>query len=537
MTAPSARHETSASDGGELHDFDKSDRALEDRPSISIRFRIGLSMGICFLLTAVVTVAWMLSVREVARSQVSLELVNRYAFELEQARRYEKNFLLYGAAMDDALVHVDTAHRLLSDAKSDIQGAQGAAQFDAVEKNLLAYGWYLEHLAASRRGPVAPELSNPTEIERELRRTGARAVEDASSLTYQQRLRMHTMIRTSEVVAWAGLVIVLLVIAYLANSLARQILRPLGRFVAYTKRISSGDFSPIVPARRFKDEFSDLAVAVNRMLARLKAHEAQLARSSRMAAVGTLTAGIAHELNNPLNNIGLTVEAMLDGFDDYDRAEKVKMLEDVSTQLDRASATVRNLLDFTRVDNPVFVPVSLAAVASEAARLVGNEARLSGVQIALQVPADLCPARGNPRDLQQVFLNLFLNAIQAMPNGGALTVSGACADDGMLRIDVADTGAGIAKEHLASIFDPFFTTKEVGKGTGLGLSVSYGIVQKHEGRLEVTSRVGVGTTFTLWIPCSDSPALQEKTAREPSTPELGSGLGARAATHTSPSST
>jgi two-component system NtrC family sensor kinase len=275
--------------------------------------------------------------------------------------------------------------------------------------------------------------------------------------------------------------------------------------MTYTQRIAAGDFSPIVPARRFKDEFSELAVAVNRMLARLKAHEARLTRSSRMAAVGTLTAGIAHELNNPLNNIGLTVEALLDGFDDYEKADKLKMLEDVRTQLDRASATVRNLLDFTRVDSPVFVPVSLAEVAAESARLVSNEARISGVQIDLQLSPDLCPARGNPRDLQQVFLNLFLNAIQAMPNGGTLTVTGAVSDDEFLRIDVTDTGVGIPEENLSLIFDPFFTTKEVGKGTGLGLSVSYGIVQKHHGKLEVHSRVGVGTTFTLWIPCANAP--------------------------------
>jgi len=496
-------------------DFGEVDRALAARPSISIRLRIAVSMSLCFLLTAVVTVAWMVSVREVARSQEDLERVNRYAFELEQARRYEKNFLLYAASMDEALVHVDAAHRLLVDARRSMRARDGT-DFDAVEKNLLAYGWYLEQLGSARRDAADARTANAGELERELRRTGARAVEDASTLTYQQRLGMHTMIRTSEIVAWAGLIIVLLVIAYLANNLARQILRPLGRFVAYTQRIAAGDFSPIAPARRFKDEFSDLALAVNRMLARLKAHEVQLARSSRMAAVGTLTAGIAHELNNPLNNIGLTVEALLDGFDDYDKADKVKMLEDVSTQLDRASATVRNLLDFTRVDSPVFVPVSLAEVAAESARLVGNEARLSGVRIDLALSPDLCPARGNPRDLQQVFLNLFLNAIQAMPKGGTLRVDGAVCEDRTLRIDVSDTGIGIPEEHLASIFDPFFTTKEVGVGTGLGLFVSYGIVQKHGGRLEVHSKVGVGTTFTLWIPCADAPPKDDGQAAAPS---------------------
>jgi two-component system NtrC family sensor kinase len=188
-------------DKGDEPDFGEFDRALKERPSISIRLRIAVSMGICFALTAVVTVAWMISVREVARSQDILERGNRYAFELEQARRYEKNFLLYGASMDDALVHVDAAHRLLVDTMNDARRGDGFKDLDAVEKNLLAYGSYLEQLDAARQAANDGKPLDVGETERELRRTGARAVEDASALTYEQRLHMHTMIRTSEVVA------------------------------------------------------------------------------------------------------------------------------------------------------------------------------------------------------------------------------------------------------------------------------------------------------------------------------------------------
>jgi signal transduction histidine kinase len=164
---------------------------------------------------------------------------------------------------------------------------------------------------------------------------------------------------------------------------------------------------------------------------------------------------------------------------------------------------VRNLLDFTRVDTPVFVPVAAGAVARECARLVANEVRLADVELKLDLPEDLPQVQGNPRDLQQVFLNLFLNAIQATPRGGTITVRGLRADPDLVRFDVADTGVGIPEENLGAIFDPFFTTKEVGVGTGLGLAVTFGIVQKHNGRLEVASQAGVGTTFSLYLPRAD----------------------------------
>ena len=489
---------------GQVHDELEAaaERALKERPSVSIRLRIGLGIGICFLFTAGVTIAWMVSIQEVGASQQFLEHVNRYVFELEQARRFEKNFLLYETNLDDALTHVEAAHRLLLDSRDGVVDLVGAETFAEIEDNLLRYNLLLERLSPTVAAPEGAGTEDRIAVEHALRTTGAKALEDASALSNQERLRMHTMIHTSKIVALAGLIIVLLVLAYIAAGLARQILSPLGRFVAYTQRIAQGDYSPILPVRRFKDEFSELALAINRMLEQIKDHQAQLTRSSRMAAVGTLTAGIAHELNNPLNNIGITTEAILDGYDDYPKDQKLKMLKDISSQVERASATVRNLLDFTRADKPVFVPVAAGEVARECARLVANEARLSGVELRIHIPPDLPQIPGNPRDLQQVFLNLLLNAIQATPEGGTITVRGLKVDPDLVRFDVADTGVGIPEENLGSIFDPFFTTKETGVGTGLGLSVAFGIVQKHHGRLEVASQPGVGTTFSLYLPRS-----------------------------------
>jgi len=279
----------------------------------------------------------------------------------------------------------------------------------------------------------------------------------------------------------------------------RAVVSPLNRFMEYVSRIGAGNYEPIRPVRRYRDEFSSLALAFNRMLGEIVSRQEQLVQSGKMAAVGTLTSGIAHELNNPLNNIGLTVETLLDDSEGYSDEQRHRMLEQAYTQVERASTTVRNLLDFTRKDRSAFTDVSLAGVVQSTLRLVANEAKLAGVHCELSLNGTVPPIRGNPHDLQQVFLNLVLNAIQAMPNGGTVRVSAACHDD-CVRVDVSDEGNGIPAERLDEIFDPFFTTKDIGQGTGLGLSVSRSLVEKHEGRITVTSEPGEGTTFSVHLP-------------------------------------
>jgi signal transduction histidine kinase len=223
-----------------------------------------------------------------------------------------------------------------------------------------------------------------------------------------------------------------------------------------------------------------------------------------MAAVGTLTSGIAHELNNPLNNIGLTVEALLDDFEDLSDEDKRRMLSQAYTQVERAGATVRNLLDFTRKGRPVFAHFQVSKAVGTAKRLVSNEARLANVAWSVSLPEGLPEIRGHPHDVQQVFLNLFLNAIQAMSEGGELRVEATAVNGDWVRVQVSDTGSGIPPEHLPEIFDPFFTTKGPGMGTGLGLSVSHGIVAEHGGRIEVTSDPGKGTTFSVYLPVAEA---------------------------------
>jgi two-component system NtrC family sensor kinase len=482
----------------------EAERALADRPSISMSLRISMSMLLCFLLVVGVVVASMVLVSKVGTLQEFLDKVSTYALEVENTRRYEKNYLLYGTGLDDALTQVQAAQNQLHSMKTSMVDLTGPQVFDRMEENLEQYGRLLEHLSALTRQPGAEAQNERAAVEKDLRRHGAQLIADATDLLERERLRLRTAIRTSWIVAASSLLFIMLEMALVTYTLTRQVSNPLRRFVGYTERIADGDFSPILPVRRYRDEFSRLAVAINQMLFRLKDREAQLARTSRMAAVGTLTAGIAHELNNPLNNISLNAEALHEGLSNYTDDEKLKMLADVVSQVERASATVRNLLDFTRVEKPVLISLSIEDVVREARRLVANEAEINRVEFNLALPPDLPPVLGNPRDLQQVFLNLFLNAIQAMPNGGLLTVRGQTTSDRVIEVEVIDTGVGISEENIGSIFDPFFTTKEVGAGCGLGLAVSYGIIEKHSGTITVRSKLGEGTTFVVRLPFSSA---------------------------------
>ncbi|MGD8867128.1 MAG: ATP-binding protein [Gemmatimonadales bacterium] len=475
-------------------------RALLERPSINIRTRIAGVFLFIFALLGGVTVTALIFISKSKDRLALIERLGNYTTEVQEARRFEKNFFLYGTNLTDALDNIHMADDHLRRSADEIQSVVGREKYLNMQETLIEYQGLLQRLLEVSSDAIPGQDTEQRGLEIRLRRSGTKVLADAQEMIDRERLTVHSMLNTSMVAAVGFLIFMLFVMAYIASFIIRAVLTPLGRFVEYTARIGAGDYSPITPTRKYRDEFSNLAIAINQMLEDLVLRQEQLLRSGRMAAVGSLTSGIAHELNNPLNNIGITTEALIGGYDDYSTDERLKMLGQINTQVERASATVRNLLDFTRAEKTVFTGVSVNEVVDSTARLVGNELKLGGIELNLDFGDDLPRIRGNPRNLQQLFLNLFLNAIQAMPDGGSLDVRATVNGDGFLRVDVSDTGVGIPAQDLDKIFEPFFTTKEPGKGTGLGLSVAYGIIEKHHGRITVQSEVGRGSTFSVFLP-------------------------------------
>jgi signal transduction histidine kinase len=235
--------------------------------------------------------------------------------------------------------------------------------------------------------------------------------------------------------------------------------------------------------------------------------EQRLVQADKLSSIGLLAAGVAHEVNTPLAVISTYAQMLAKQV--ADDSQKSLILDKIAKQTFRASEIVNSLLNFSRTSTTTFGEVSLNRVVQETLSLLSHQLQKSGVAVETNLETDLEPVYGNAGKLQQVFLNLFLNARDAMTGGGALEVR-TWMDGPRARVEVADTGTGIAPEHLPRIYDPFFTTKPARKGTGLGLSVTYGIVREHGGTIEVSNRPSGGARFRLEFPLYRSAAPVRK---------------------------
>jgi len=234
----------------------------------------------------------------------------------------------------------------------------------------------------------------------------------------------------------------------------------------------------------------------------------QLVTSEKLASIGLLSAGVAHEINTPLTGISSYIQLLQKKLSDPHYAQ---ILEKIEAQTERVSKIVKNLLNFAR--NPAdsaFHRVNVIDSLKEILSLIDYKLKAMNIQLELALQP-VKPIWGQGERLQQVFINIILNAIDAMPKGGTLRIE-AFQNDGELVIKIADTGTGIKRQHLPHIFDPFFTTKGLGKGTGLGLSISYAIIKEHEGNITVESEVGKGSCFSITLPVhADPKKLAQKT--------------------------
>jgi two-component system NtrC family sensor kinase len=286
----------------------------------------------------------------------------------------------------------------------------------------------------------------------------------------------------------------------------KSILKPVGRIIGLSKKVVAGDLTPRLGIRP-PGEMGVLCEAIDRMADAVVEREEklkelatrQIGRSQKLAAVGRLAAGIAHEINNPLTGV-LTFSHLVKEKPNLTEADR-KDLDVVIRETTRVREIVRGLLDFARETPSEKRPVDLNAVISRTIKLFRSQ---KDVRIAIQEYLDplLPQVYADPNQLQQVFLNLCLNAWEAMPSGGALTFTTAH-EQGGIAVRVEDTGTGIEPQLLDRIFEPFFTTKAPGKGTGLGLSISYGIIQQHDGTMTVESTPGQGTRFTVFLPIAE----------------------------------
>ncbi|MDD2903414.1 MAG: ATP-binding protein [Syntrophales bacterium] len=469
-----------------------------------IRRRIILAFLFCVLGVLIFAGLSFQAHREMGRRLRLVEQADDLVNNILEIRRFEKNFFLYKKpdSLKEARAYLQRVDQICGRTDTGILEFKTGPQQAQFQKTLQSYRQtfiQIERLLHDKSsGLTSPTFSR---LEESLRNLGQELMSTAERWAKAERLAIDHLFLRAMYLFVASMVVFVILGFLVAVYIARLLVRPLFQMQTYMEKIAHGDFTPIPESECSSEEFFSLFRAFNRMIQELEHHQEQLVQSGKIAAIGTLTSGVAHELNNPINNIMLTAEALKEDFAQLGQEEALEMIHDILVQSGRASEIVKNLLDFSRSEQPEFEEVSIGEVIKDTLKLVQNQLVLSGIEVKRHLKARLPHILGNVKTLQQVFLNLFINAIQAMKDGGTLSIRGSLSEDRQwLKVEVTDTGAGIAPEDLPHIFEPFYTTKEVGRGTGLGLSVSFSIVQKHGGHLEVKSQLGRGSTFTLLLP-------------------------------------
>lgn len=311
-----------------------SGEAFLHRPSLGIRARLSIGFLSLFLVAMAVTAAayFMLSRLEVRLR--FLEVADRYTMEIQQARRFEKNYFLYGTNLQDVEEHVTNARGLLTSASPEAALVLPPSDIRKMREHLDRYQSLIARLAALDRSPRKEGAEEKAAIEAELRTHGFQMVAFAMELAQKERTLVNDTLALFKRLPLIFLAVLLALSVIIANFLARQMMGPLTRLVAAAQRIAQGDFTPMQPARWYRDEFSNLAIALNTMMSELARRQEVLVQSHKLRAVGTLTAGVAHELNNPINNIMLTAELLKEDYPTLSDEERLDMVNDLVEQAD-----------------------------------------------------------------------------------------------------------------------------------------------------------------------------------------------------------
>jgi len=434
-----------------------------------------------------------------------------------EVRRFEKNIFLYQQAEDQAenRAYLQQARGLLRDYRPAFVSFAGLRQTDALTRGLGRY----ESLMAAYTASGAAQPDHQESLESEIRQLGKEIVTAAEAIARAERASLQASLDRHRRVLAVSIVLLAMLAVGIGLLVSRRVARPLQRLEEDMAAVASGRLTRLEQVSTDR-EIVSLTLAFNRVMRELALRQQQLLRAEKLASLGTLLSGVAHELNNPLSNISSSCQILLEEGEAADPALRDELLGEIDAQTVRARNIVRSLLDFARDREIRREVLPLAPLIAETLRFVKGQVP-SRVAVALDIPAELSVV-GDRQRLQQVFLNLIRNALEAVDEAGHVTLAarrhaaglpapagrqllafGRCAHAGeMVDIEVRDDGHGIPADVLPRIFDPFFTTRDVGKGSGLGLFIAFEIIEEHGGCVAVESEPGKGTAFHVRLPAT-----------------------------------
>ena len=481
----------------------------------SLRHKIVFGYGVVAILVVALSAFSLIEMRLLAEQITAGARIHQFLGIALEIRRFEKNYFLYGQRtdLDESRAYVTEARRMLAE-----HGARFAAVADAQRIGALIIALEDYDSLMSTRSPGNDDEPGEARI-RQLGKEITTAAEQWSSAErgiLQGQLDRHRLWLLGAI---GGVVLIVVVIGQM---LAWRVARPLRELEHNMTAVADGKMAKLDLAVEDR-EIASLTRAFNHVLEQLETRQGQLVRSEKLAALGTLLSGVAHELNNPLSNISTSCEILAEEVAATkvgagDTAFERELIGQIDAETWRARRIVRSLLDYAR-DRPFRrEAVPLAPLVEDSLRLVRGQIPAQ-VSLDVAVPADLCLS-GDKQRLQQAIFNLVGNALDALEGAGELRVGARPArgpyppgtlvfgqvDDKrpQVEIEVGDNGHGIAADILPRIFDPFFTTKEVGRGLGLGLFIVFEIVEEHGGSIAVKSAPGQGTTFLIRLPAQET---------------------------------
>jgi two-component system NtrC family sensor kinase len=470
---------------------------------VSLRQKVIIGVAVVYLfMVATIGGSYYLT-RSLDQKISYLEDITKLEESVLEIRRFEKNFFLYGdkESLTTATYHLQRAAALLEKNSQKVEALSSPEQTATFKKSLEEYERLLGKCAASLTEGQSPDASGGRpECGGEIRKIGTSMAQFAEGVAKRKRDSIKGTVSATVELPLIGLVVVGLGLVAIGSFLFTKVTLSLRLLEKGTANIAQGRFEPIgaLPAER---DIRNILTAFNSMADRLRDREEQLVQSKKLASLGTMLAGVAHEINNPLSNISSACEILLEELDGADKEFQQKLLKKMLEQVERARTLVLNLLEFSRTKELRLESVNLKEVLQRTLGLLEGE-KPAAVSVRLDVE-DTLQIDADRQRIEQAFTNLICNAFQAIDGEGEVSIRAVATTDGLVKIRIRDTGRGIPEEDLPRIFDPFFTTKDVGKGTGLGLFITHDIILRHKGTIRVESSPGRGTVFAIKLPAAE----------------------------------
>lgn len=426
-----------------------------------------------------------------------------------EIRRYEKNYFLYHQNSDlaETLKYVGQARDLLREHKSLFHALDQPPRISRLADNLDRYASLMEEHGQHGNNDIRANA---------IRQTGKEIVTVAEQLAKAERGTLQALLHRHRQILIGSVAGVILLVIVIGQLLSRRVVKPLKEMEARMEAVAAGQLATLQMTTDDR-EIVSLTLAFNHVIQELELRQGQLVRSEKLAALGTLLSGVAHELNNPLSNIATSCQILIEEIDGDDPAFSQELLDQINGETWRARRIVGSLLDYARDREFKFETLRIATLIDETLRLTRGLIP-TRVSVSNETAADLT-IQGDKQRLQQVFLNLIRNAAAAVDGPGEIHITaqriasarqsmssetlvfGQCAGQGEpVEIMIRDNGHGIPPEVLPHIFDPFFTTRKVGEGLGLGLFIVFEIIEEHGGCIAVESQPGKGTSFFVRLP-------------------------------------